>query len=166
MVTALPRPFIAFWNSFVLDEHARLPVPGMAVLLDQALLRQHPVHRWSTSPRGRGTSPPLWRFLGRHLFPAGSMLLTDWGPTRALVPAAVPEPSRTGKLRVLALLVAKAQNQPFATYSEFANTLMEASEEEAIQTITRAIETGKIVLLFQAIVNHKKTPCYYEVYIY
>ena len=61
-----------------------------------------------------------------------------------------------------ALLVAKAQNQPFATYSEFANTLMEASEEEAIQTITRAIETGKIVLLFQAIVNHEKTPCYYE----
>ena len=32
MVTALPRPFIAAWNSFVLDEHARTPVPGMAVL--------------------------------------------------------------------------------------------------------------------------------------
>ena len=61
-----------------------------------------------------------------------------------------------------ALLVAKAQNQPFATYSEFANTLMEASEEEKIQTITRAIETGKIVLLFQAIVDHAKAPCYHE----
>ena len=32
MVTALPRPFIAAWNSFVVDEHARIPVPGMAVL--------------------------------------------------------------------------------------------------------------------------------------
>ena len=61
-----------------------------------------------------------------------------------------------------ALFVAKAQHQPFATYSEFANTLMEASEEEAAQTITQAIETGKIVVLFQAIVEQTKTPCYYE----
>lgn len=61
-----------------------------------------------------------------------------------------------------ALLVSKSQNQPFATYSEFANTLMEASEEEAIQTIKRAIETGKIVLLFQVIVNQSKIPCYHE----
>lgn len=61
-----------------------------------------------------------------------------------------------------ALLVAKTQDQPFATYSEFANTLMEASEEEAAQTITQAIETGKIVVLFQAIVDQTKTPCYYE----
>lgn len=26
-------------------------------------------------------APTLRRFLGRHLFPTGSMLLTDWGPT-------------------------------------------------------------------------------------
>src|SRR5690606_14301686 len=32
MVTALPRPLLAAWNSFVLNEHARQPVPGMAVL--------------------------------------------------------------------------------------------------------------------------------------
>src|SRR3546814_2163983 len=30
MVTALPRPLLAAWNSFVVDEHARQPVPGMA----------------------------------------------------------------------------------------------------------------------------------------
>ena len=41
MVTALPRPFIAAWNSFVLDEHARQPVPGMAVLLER-LTRDRP----------------------------------------------------------------------------------------------------------------------------
>jgi len=35
MVTALPRPFLAAWNSFVLDEHARVPTPGMAVFLSR-----------------------------------------------------------------------------------------------------------------------------------
>lgn len=81
MVTALPRPFIAAWNSFVVDEHARLPVPGMAVLLDQ-LLRQHPgAPMLYLSTGAWNVAPTLRRFLGRHLFPAGSMLLTDWGPT-------------------------------------------------------------------------------------
>ncbi|MDO9591162.1 MAG: ACP synthase, partial [Microcella sp.] len=40
MVTALPRPFLAAWNTFVLDEHARRPVPGMAVMLER-LMREH-----------------------------------------------------------------------------------------------------------------------------
>ena len=35
MVTALPRPLLAAWNTFVLDEHARRPVPGMAVLYER-----------------------------------------------------------------------------------------------------------------------------------
>ncbi|MBK5239095.1 MAG: hypothetical protein JJE28_08325, partial [Actinomycetales bacterium] len=35
MVTALPRPFLAAWNSFVLNEHARVPTPGMAVFLSK-----------------------------------------------------------------------------------------------------------------------------------
>jgi phosphatidate phosphatase APP1 len=81
MVTALPRPFIAAWNSFVLDEHARTPVPGMAVLLEQ-LRREHPgapVIYLSTG--AWNIAPTLRRFLSRNLFPAGAMLLTDWGPT-------------------------------------------------------------------------------------
>lgn len=81
MVTALPRPFVAAWNSFVLDEHARQPVPGMAVLLER-LVRDHagaPVIYLSTG--AWNVAPTLIRFMRRHLFPPGSLLLTDWGPT-------------------------------------------------------------------------------------
>lgn len=81
MVTALPRPLVAAWNSFVVDEHARQPVPGMAVLLER-IVRDHagaPVVYLSTG--AWNVAPTLIRFLRRHLFPPGSMLLTDWGPT-------------------------------------------------------------------------------------
>lgn len=81
MVTALPRPLLAGWNTFVLDEHARTPVPGMAVLLDR-LAREHegaPVIYLSTG--AWNVAPTLERFLTRHLYPPGPLLLTDWGPT-------------------------------------------------------------------------------------
>lgn len=81
MVTALPRPFVAAWNSFVVNEHARQPVPGMAVLLER-LTRETPgapVIYLSTG--AWNVAPTLVRFMRRHLFPAGSLLLTDWGPT-------------------------------------------------------------------------------------
>ncbi|UWF76681.1 MULTISPECIES: App1 family protein [Microbacterium] len=81
MVTALPRPFIAAWNSFVVDEHARIPVPGMSVLLEQ-IMRSHPGAPMIYLSTGAwNIAPTLRRFLSRHLFPAGAMLLTDWGPT-------------------------------------------------------------------------------------
>ncbi|MCU1636753.1 MAG: synthase [Cryobacterium sp.] len=81
MVTALPRPLLAAWNTFVLDEHARVPTPGMAVLLERIA---------STSPEGPviylstgawNVAPTLSRFLSRNLYPPGALLLTDWGPT-------------------------------------------------------------------------------------
>lgn len=81
MVTALPRPFLAAWNSFVLDEHARTPVAGMAVLYER-LLRAHPgapVVYLSTG--AWNVVPTLTRFLTRNLYPRGPLLLTDWGPT-------------------------------------------------------------------------------------
>ncbi|WP_460802357.1 App1 family protein [Microbacterium sp. GXF6406] len=81
MVTALPRPFVAAWNSFVIDEHARQPVPGMAVLLDQ-LIQQNPGSPIIYLSTGAwNVAPTLTRFMSRHLFPSGAMLLTDWGPT-------------------------------------------------------------------------------------
>jgi phosphatidate phosphatase APP1 len=81
MVTALPRPFLAAWNTFVLDEHARAPVPGMAVLYER-LRRANPhapVIYLSTG--AWNVAPTLTRFIKRNLYPAGPLLLTDWGPT-------------------------------------------------------------------------------------
>lgn len=82
MVTALPRPFLAAWNSFVLDEHARSAVAGMAVLYER-LLRANPgapVVYLSTG--AWNVVPTLTRFLTRNLYPRGPLLLTDWGPTK------------------------------------------------------------------------------------
>ncbi|PYI64198.1 ACP synthase [Arthrobacter livingstonensis] len=82
MVTALPRPLLALWNTLVLSERARTPTPGMAVLLDRIVARHPgaPVLYLSTGPWN--VAPALARFLARNLYPKGILLLTDWGPTR------------------------------------------------------------------------------------
>jgi phosphatidate phosphatase APP1 len=81
MVTALPRPFLAAWNTFVLDEHARTPVAGMAVLYER-LVREHPGAPIVYLSTGAwNVAPTLTRFLERNLYPRGALLLTDWGPT-------------------------------------------------------------------------------------
>ncbi|SFR78966.1 Phosphatidate phosphatase APP1 [Agromyces sp. CF514] len=81
MVTALPRPFVAFWNTFVLDEHARMPTQGMSVLYER-LVRAHPgVPVLYLSTGAWNVAPTLNRFLSRNLYPSGPLLLTDWGPT-------------------------------------------------------------------------------------
>jgi phosphatidate phosphatase APP1 len=81
MVTALPRPLLAAWNTFVLDEHARMAVPGMAVLYER-LATAHPgAPIFYLSTGAWNVAPTLTRFLSRHLYPAGPLLLTDWGPT-------------------------------------------------------------------------------------
>ncbi|MER7165111.1 phosphatase domain-containing protein [Micromonospora sp. NPDC000207] len=81
MVTALPRPLLAAWNTFVLDEHARMAVPGMAVLYER-LVTAHPgAPVFYLSTGAWNVAPTLTRFLSRHLYPAGPLLLTDWGPT-------------------------------------------------------------------------------------
>lgn len=81
MVTALPRPLVAAWNTFVLDEHARTPVPGMAVFLERTV-RDHPGSPVIYLSTGAwNVAPTLTRFLSRNLYPSGALLLTDWGPT-------------------------------------------------------------------------------------
>ena len=79
--TALPKPLVAAWNSFVLDEHARTSTPGMPVLYDHLVARHvgAPVIYLSTG--AWNVAPALSRFLERNLYPVGPLLLTDWGPT-------------------------------------------------------------------------------------
>lgn len=82
MVTALPRPFLALWNTFVLSERARMATPGMAVLLDRLTIEHPdaPVIYLSTGPWN--AAPTLARFLSRNMYPSGALLLTDWGLTQ------------------------------------------------------------------------------------
>jgi phosphatidate phosphatase APP1 len=81
MVTALPRPLLAAWNTFVLDEHARMAVPGMAVLYERLVTANPGAPVFYLSTGAWNVAPTLTRFLSRHLYPAGPLLLTDWGPT-------------------------------------------------------------------------------------
>jgi len=81
MVTWLPRPLIAAWNTFVLSETARNPVPGMADLLRTAQGPHPGALVLYLSTGAWNVAPTLTRFLARHGFPAGPLLLTDWGPT-------------------------------------------------------------------------------------
>nr|BFE69405.1 hypothetical protein GCM10020092_027060 [Actinoplanes digitatis] len=79
MVTALPRPLLAAWNTFVLDEHARAAVPGMAVLYERLVTANPGAPVFYLSTGAWNVAPTLTRFLSRHLYPAGPLLLTDWG---------------------------------------------------------------------------------------
>ncbi|MDQ1642551.1 MAG: hypothetical protein QOJ90_1902 [Actinomycetota bacterium] len=81
MITAIPRPVLALWNSFVRVESSRRSVPGMASFLRQlARLEPHPFVVY-VSTGAWNVAPSLDRFLTRHGFPRGPLLLTDWGPT-------------------------------------------------------------------------------------
>lgn len=103
MVTALPRLLLAAWNTFVLDEHARRPVPGMAVFLNKlgANYPGSPVVYLSTGPWN--VAPTLERFLSRHMYPRGPLLLTDWGAT----PERIFRSGREHKVNSLDRLVAE-----------------------------------------------------------
>ena len=81
ITTLLPRPLIAFWNSFIRDESARQAVPGMARLYTELLASRPGAPLVYLSTGAWNTHPFLSRFLKRHGYPAGAMLMTDWGPT-------------------------------------------------------------------------------------
>jgi len=81
ITTLLPRPFIAFWNSFIRDESARQAVPGMARLYADLLARHPGAPVIYLSTGAWNTHGFLSRFLKRHAYPSGAMVLTDWGPT-------------------------------------------------------------------------------------
>lgn len=81
LVTALPRPLLAFWNTFVRHENSRRPVRGMATLYAE-VHRLHPDAPFFYLSTGAwNVAPVLEAFLARHAFPPGPLLMTDWGPT-------------------------------------------------------------------------------------
>src|SRR5262249_46786812 len=82
MVTALPRPLLAAWNTFVLDEHVRMAVPGMAVLYERLVNASPGAPVFYLSTGAWNVAPTLTRFLAPHLYPPGPWLLTNWGPTK------------------------------------------------------------------------------------
>jgi phosphatidate phosphatase APP1 len=81
MDTRLPRPFIAAWNTFVVHPRARRAVPGMVEFYGR-LRALHPDAPFVYLSTGAwNTAGTLQRFLDVHGYPAGPLLLTDWGPT-------------------------------------------------------------------------------------
>ncbi len=81
MVTSLPRPMLAAWHTFVVNEHARTSTPGMPVLYERIREVQPGAPFVYLSTGAWNVAPTLTRFLSRNLYPAGPLLLTDWGPT-------------------------------------------------------------------------------------
>jgi len=81
MITALPRPLLAFWNTFVVRESNRRPVPGMAALYHRLAASEPDAFVVYLSTGAWNVALPIGRFLHRHGYPAGPLLMTDWGPT-------------------------------------------------------------------------------------
>jgi phosphatidate phosphatase APP1 len=81
LITALPRPLLAFWNTFLRHEATRRPVPGMARLYGSLAAAGPDALVVYLSTGAWNVAPVLERFLERHGFPRGPLLLTDWGPT-------------------------------------------------------------------------------------
>ncbi len=83
MVTRLPRPLVAAWNVLVRHENAREPVPGMSDLYAELGRRNPGMPVVYLSTGAWNAAPAIARFLRRNRYPAGPLLLTDWGPTNS-----------------------------------------------------------------------------------
>jgi phosphatidate phosphatase APP1 len=81
LITALPRPLLAAWNTFVRLESTRRPVPGMAELYREMAAAGPDALVVYLSTGAWNVAQVLERFLARHDFPRGPLLMTDWGPT-------------------------------------------------------------------------------------
>lgn len=81
MVTSVPRAFIAMWNTFVRQGSSRKVVPGMAELFHDIRRRQPETPTFFISTGAWSITPTLIQVLRTAQFPAGTMLMTDWGPT-------------------------------------------------------------------------------------
>lgn len=125
--TMLPRPMIAAWNSFFRTEAARQAIPGMAVFYDDVLARHPGAAVMYLSTGAWNTHGFLKRFMRRHRYPEGAMLLTDWGPTNTGWFRSGQEHKRNALLqlsvdfpRIQWLLVGDDGQHDLDIYSEFA----------------------------------------------
>jgi phosphatidate phosphatase APP1 len=153
MVTALPRPLLAAWNTFVLDEHARMAVPGMAVLYERLVSANPGAPVFYLSTGAWNVGPTLARFLSRHLYPAGPLLLTDWGPTPDRWFRSGQEHKRNTLARLAAefpdikwLLIGDDGQHDQEIYSEFAQAHPDNVAAVAIRRLspTQAVLAGAI----------------------
>lgn len=81
MVTSVPRPLIALWNTFVRHGSARRVVPGMAAMYDEIVGTEPGTPAFYLSTGAWNIMPTLVQVLRTGGYPAGAMLMTDWGPT-------------------------------------------------------------------------------------
>jgi phosphatidate phosphatase APP1 len=81
MVTAIPRPLLAFWNSFVRVDTSRKPVPGMPEFFQRVLRDKPDVFVAYLSTGAWNVAPSIQRFLRKNGYPEGPLLMTDWGPS-------------------------------------------------------------------------------------
>jgi phosphatidate phosphatase APP1 len=153
MVTALPRPLLAAWNTFVLDEHARMAVPGMAVLYERLVTANPGAPVFYLSTGAWNVAPTLSRFLSRHLYPAGPLLLTDWGPTPDRWFRSGGEHKRNTLARLAAefpdvkwLLIGDDGQHDQEIYSEFAHAHPDNVAAVAIRRLspTQAVLAGAV----------------------
>jgi len=139
MVTLLPSPLQAFWNTFVMQEWQRRPVPGMSTFL-QRETRGFVVY---LSTGAWNYAPVIRDFLRRHDFPPGALLMTDWGPSTQRWFRSGTEHKRTQLRRLRAefpeltwtLLGDDGQHDP-AIYAEFATEFPDDVALIAIRTLT------------------------------
>ena len=78
-ITGIRHPLRAAWRTFAGNDSTRRPVAGMAALLTRLTAAEGhaPVVYVSNGPWN--LAGPISAFLERHGFPAGALLLTDWG---------------------------------------------------------------------------------------
>lgn len=141
--TSLPRPLIAAWNSFVRSEGARQAIPGMAVFYRDVLDRHPDAPIIYLSTGAWNTHGFLTRFLERHRYPAGPMLLTDWGPTNTGWFRSGQEHKRNSLLqlsvdfpRIKWLLVGDDGQHDPEVYGDFAQTNPDRVTAIAIRQLT------------------------------
>ncbi|PZR52990.1 hypothetical protein DNL40_09515 [Xylanimonas oleitrophica] len=101
MITAVPRLLVAAWNTLVVPTATRRPVHGMPRLYRRLAEAHQDAPFVYLSSGAWNTARTLRRFLARHAFPPGPLLLTDFGPTKTGWFRSGPEHKTTSLARLM-----------------------------------------------------------------